>query len=87
MIIRIQESAKKDLKNIDKKQALKILIQIKKLEEYPNITNIKKLKNHYPPMRYRVGNYRVLFDIENGFIVVVNIKHRKEAYKWIKNYT
>jgi len=31
-------------------------------------------------MRYRIGNYRVLFDIENDTIIVVNIKHRKEAY-------
>ena len=80
MIIEIQESAKKDLRKIDKKQALKILIQIKELENYPFITNIKKLKNHYPPMRYRIGNYRVLFEIENNSIIVVNIKHRKEAY-------
>jgi len=80
MIIEIQESAKKDLRKIDKKQALKILIQIRELENYPYITNIKKLKNHYPPMRYRIGNYRVLFEIENNSIIVVNIKHRKEAY-------
>ncbi len=80
MIVEIQESAKKDLRKIDKKQALKILIQIKELEDYPYITNIKKLKNHYPPMRYRIGNYRVLFEIENNSIIVVNIKHRKEAY-------
>ena len=80
MIVEIQESAKKDLRKIDKKQALKILIQIKELENYPYITNIKKLKNHYPPMRYRIGNYRVLFEIENNSIIIVNIKHRKEAY-------
>ena len=80
MIIEIQESAKKDLKKIDKKQALKILKQLKTLENYPHITNIKKLKNHYPPMRYRIGDYRILFEIENDFIIIVNIKHRKEAY-------
>ena len=80
MIIEIQESAKKDLKKIDKKQALKILKQLKILENYPHITNIKKLKNHYPPMRYRIGDYRILFEIENDSIIIVNIKHRKEAY-------
>ncbi len=80
MIVEIQESAKKDLKKIDRQYALKILKQVKKLENYPHITNIKKLKNHYPPMRYRIGDYRVLFEIENDSIIVVNIKHRKEAY-------
>ena len=80
MIVEVQESAKKDLKKIDKKQALKILQQLKNLENYPHISNIKKLKNHYPPMRYRIGDYRALFEIENEILIVVNIKHRKEAY-------
>lgn len=80
MIIEIQESAKKDLKKIDKFEALKILKQLKNLEEYPELTNIKKLKNHYPPLRYRIGNYRVLFDVIDDILIVVNIKHRKEAY-------
>jgi len=58
MIVEIQECAKKDLKKIDKSIAMRILKNIKKLEKYPNISNIKyqkikKLKNHYPPHRYR----------------------------------
>jgi len=81
MIVEIQEGAKKDLKKIDKSIAIRILANIKKLENYPNISNIKRLKNHYPPHRYRVGDYRVLFDIEDDVIIVVNIKHRKEAYE------
>ena len=74
------KSAREDLKTLYKHQALKILKQIKNLENYPHITNLKKLKNHYPPMRYRIGDYRVLFEIEDNSIIVVNIKHRKEAY-------
>jgi len=81
MIVKIQESAKKDLKKIDNSTAIRILISIKKLENYPNITNIKKLKNYHPAYRYRIGDYRVLFDVEDDAIIVVHIKHRKEAYE------
>jgi len=81
MIILLQESAKKDLKKIDKTMVIRILKSIKKLEDYPDVANIKKLKNHYPPQRFRVGDYRILFDIEDNKIIVVNIKHRKEAYE------
>ena len=81
MRVEIQESAKKDLKKIDKYKALGILKKIKGLEEYPDLTNIKKLKNHYPPFRYRVGNYRVLFDVVEDVLIVINVKHRKEAYE------
>ena len=80
MKIKIQESAKKDLKRIDKSQALKILLQLKNLEAYPDLPNIKKLKNHYPPLRYRIGNYRALFDMVDDTIIVIRIKHRKDAY-------
>ena len=80
MLIDIQDSAYKDLKKIDKSDAIKVLKTIKKLEDYPNITNVKKLTNHYPPFRLRIGDYRVLFDIEEDKIIVSNIKHRKEAY-------
>ncbi|MBN2782626.1 MAG: type II toxin-antitoxin system RelE/ParE family toxin, partial [Campylobacterales bacterium] len=77
----IQDSAKKDLKKIDKFNAIKIIKNIKKLEDYPDVANLKKLKNHYPLQRFRVGDYRVLFDIVDDVLVVVNIKHRKEAYQ------
>ncbi len=81
MKIEFQESAKKDLKKLDKSIAQKILLQIKNLENYPELSNIKKLKNIYPPLRYRIGDYRVLFEVLDKVIVVIHIKHRKEAYK------
>ncbi|KIM12249.1 MAG: plasmid stabilization protein [Sulfurovum sp. FS08-3] len=81
MTIKIQASAKKDLKKIDKTTAIKILEAIRKLENYPDISNVKKLKDYYPPLRYRIGDYQVLFDIEEDTLIVVNVKHRKEAYK------
>ncbi len=31
--------------------------------------------------RYRVGNYRVLFDIEGNNIVILLVQHRKDVYK------
>ena len=42
MKIKIQESAKRDLKKIDKRMARKILEKIKLLEAYPDIANVKK---------------------------------------------
>ncbi len=80
MKILIQKSAIKDLKKLDNKFAQKILHNLSNLEIYPKTKNIKKLKSHYPPFRYRIGKYRVLFDVDNDEIIVVNIKHRKDSY-------
>jgi len=80
MKIEILDKAIKDLKKIDKIQAKKILNSISNLENYPDIANIKKLTNYNPTHRLRVGNYRVLFNIENDVIVASRIKHRKDIY-------
>jgi len=42
--------------------------------------SIKKLTNCTPEYRLRVGNYRVLFEIDGKKIIVYCIKHRKDAY-------
>jgi len=31
--------------------------------------------------RFRIGNYRVLFDAEGNTIIVLNVGHRKDIYK------
>jgi mRNA interferase RelE/StbE len=43
--------------------------------------DVKRLTNYTPEYRLRVGNYRVLFEIENNSIVVYRVRHRREAYR------
>ncbi|SFP18670.1 type II toxin-antitoxin system RelE family toxin [Hydrogenimonas thermophila] len=80
MRIVVRKSAAKDIQKIAEPHKTKIKLQIQELQNFPNISNIKKLKNHQPAFRLRVGDYRVLFDVEDGLIIVARIKHRKEAY-------
>ena len=81
MNIELTKEALKDLKKIDIKQRKIILAKIELLKDYPATPNIKKLTNYYPPYRFRVGNYRVLFDIKDNIIYLISVKHRKKAYK------
>jgi len=72
-------------KNIDKKLYKKIVeIVYPQLKENPFYgTNIKKLKDNLEGYyRYRLGNYRLFYLIENEkvLIVVVDFRHRKNAY-------
>jgi len=82
MKIKFKKSAIKDLSKFNQKTQNKILEKIEDLIYFPNIANIKKLTNFYPPYRLRIGDYRVLFDI-NENIVIFAIKHRKDVYKWV----
>jgi mRNA interferase RelE/StbE len=80
MIVKIDDKAIKDLSKIHKGEVSKIFSKIEELEKFPNIPNVKKLNNFEPPYRLRVGNYRVLFDIEQNTITVYRIRHRKKSY-------
>jgi len=71
--------AVKDLKTIDRDDAIKIVNKIQNLENGLE-GDIKKLTNFTPEFRLRVGNYRVLFEIEDEKIIIYRIKNRKEAY-------
>ena len=45
-----------------------------------NLQNIKKLTNFEPAYRLRIGDYRVLFDVEDDNLIVGRVLHRKESY-------
>jgi len=81
MKIEIKKSALKDLKKIDIKEKDKIKQAIKNLQNFPNLNQIKHLTNYIPKYRLRVGNYRILFDVEDDLIIVARILHRKKSYK------
>jgi len=70
----------KDLRKIDKNNQKVIIEKIEKMSH--NLSgDIKKLTNITPEYRLRVGNYRILFEIEDDKIIIYTIKHRKESYK------
>jgi mRNA interferase RelE/StbE len=81
MTIRIDDKALKDLLKVHKTEVKKILSKIEALEKFPQVPNLKKLTNFEPPYRLRVGNYRVLFDVEDTTLTVYRVKHRKESYR------
>jgi len=75
-------TAYKDIKKLDIVARKRIG---KKIEEYSKgpILNSKKLTNSLiGTYRWRIGNYRVVFDIDNKNIVILRVGHRKEIYKY-----
>ena len=81
--IKWKASAKKELKKIDKSEIPKILNEIEKLSQEPYPINHKKLLGTEHIFRIRVGNYRVIYYIENRELIIeiIRVRHRKEAYR------
>jgi mRNA interferase RelE/StbE len=78
--IEFKPRAVKDLQSISKTTQTKILAKIQAMENDLK-GDVKKLTNFTPEYRLRVGNYRILFEIENESIVIYRIKPRDKAYQ------
>ncbi len=78
--VEIKPQALKDGKKISKNTLERILNKIERMKDGLS-GDIKRLTNFTPEYRLRVGDYRVLFNIENDTIVVYRIIHRKNAYR------
>ena len=56
---------------------------VKAIELLPNGEDIKKLKGHNDLFRLRVGDYRIIYTVDNGelIIYVIDINNRGDVYK------
>lgn len=81
MEIKILPSAKKQLEKLDKKLRERIISAVKKLEDPTKVIDKKKMKTRISESRIRVGEYRVFVTEENGDYTVIEIAHRREAYR------
>jgi mRNA interferase RelE/StbE len=79
MHVKFKPRAVKDLRALEQKTARRVLEKIHGLEN--NLAgDVKRLTNFTPEYRLRVGDYRVLFEIEDDRVIIYRIKHRGDAY-------
>ena len=80
--IRVKKSAEKELGKLPKKELIKILNNIEDLSDNPHPVGSIKLTSE-EKYRIRVGNYRVLYKVEDDILTVfvVKVGHRKQIYR------
>ena len=79
MKVELKPQAIKDLRGLKKQDAYRIAAKLQELEN--GLTgNIKQLTNFTPEYRLRVGDYRVMFEVEDDTVVVYRVMHRKHVY-------
>ena len=82
--INYKKSVTRDLSHLDKKEARRIIEKLEKelsarAESYP------VLKGEFSGLRkMRVGDYRIVFTVDDENVFVLRIGHRKEVYKKTK---
>jgi mRNA interferase RelE/StbE len=81
--LRITTSAAKSLMKLPRVEQKRIRSAIAELPADPRPHGVTKLSGTTDSYRIRVGNYRIVYTLDDGelVIVVVRIGHRKEIYR------
>ena len=74
-------AAKKDIEKLDPVVRRRLGKKILALQSNP-LALAKKLADFKPPLyRFRVGDYRVIFELGKDKVFILRIGHRSEIYK------
>jgi mRNA interferase RelE/StbE len=81
--LRIGRSATKELESLPEGVVLRVATKIDSLAEQPRPAGCKKLRGADDLWRVRVGDYRIIYAIDDTLSVVEIrvIRHRKDAYE------
>ena len=79
----ITKRAAKDIAKLNgviiKRLKLKLAFYIVQVDP---LANAKTLTNSpYGQYRWRIGDYRVIFDVDGDVIVILQVQHRREVYR------
>ena len=74
-----KEHALQNIEKLESSISRRIVKKVEELSENPFSKDIKKLKRR-DDFRLRVGDYRIIFSIENNIIQILKVEHRKNIY-------
>ncbi len=77
--IKFKPRATKDLQALTSDIRQRVVAKIEVMQDGLS-GDVKRLTDFTPEYRLRVGDYRVLFEVDGNQIVVYRVKHRRDAY-------
>ena len=78
--VQLKPAAVKDIKGMPTGIQSRVLAKIEAMSTDLR-GDVKRLTGFTSEYRLRVGDYRVLFEIEGRSVVVYRVRHRREAYR------
>lgn len=81
--IEFAKQAAKQFKAFPRQEQQRLKIKIDNLEIDPRPSGVVKLSGEQNLYRIRVGNYRIIYSIQDSqlLILIVKIGHRKDVYQ------
>ncbi|NIA29315.1 MAG: type II toxin-antitoxin system RelE/ParE family toxin [Actinobacteria bacterium] len=79
----MKKSAAKTLRKLPRSIQKRIVDKLSEMANYLPPSGETKLKGNNPFHRIRVGDYRIIYEIQNDILIILVIKigHRKDIYK------
>jgi mRNA interferase RelE/StbE len=81
-VVEVKPSARKELEGLPNSVLARAVHKMESLGENPRPAGCKKLKGYRDQWRVRVGDWRVVYTIDDGakLVSVTRIAHRREVY-------
>jgi len=81
--ITFARSARRELERLDTRFVVRIFPAIESLAQEARPSGCRKLRGQENLWRIRIGDYRVVYKIDDGASVIdiVAVRHRREAYQ------
>jgi mRNA interferase RelE/StbE len=81
-VVEVKPSARKELERLPDAVLVRAVRKMESLGENPRPAGCKKLKGYRDLWRIRVGDWRILYLIDDGakLVSVTRIAHRREVY-------
>jgi mRNA interferase RelE/StbE len=80
--VELTSAAAKQVRKLDGAARARVLRALAQLADEPRPSGVKKLVGTDNAWRIRVGDYRVIYEINDGVVVVVvfRVAHRRDVY-------
>lgn len=75
------KNAFSDIKKLDRVAQKRLSVKLKQFQTKPLFYAKKLTSSLIGQYRWRVGNYRIIFDLKGKDLIILKVGHRREIYR------
>lgn len=81
--VKLEKRARRELDALGAETQRRIVEALEEPASEPRAAGVKKLKGEKNALRVRVGDYRVVYEVHDGILIVlvIRIPHRRGVYE------
>ncbi|MBM3183620.1 MAG: type II toxin-antitoxin system RelE/ParE family toxin [Chloroflexi bacterium] len=79
----LERAAEQDLKRLSSENFRRVISHIAELHQNPRPSGCRKITGSQNDWRLRVGNYRIIYEVDDkaNVVRIMRVRHRRESYR------